>query len=263
MPNQGTVVSAFIPAPISHEASSAAFVYLPPAYLATPRANLPVLVLIHGVPGGTSDWIRNGRIGQFMDDYAASHKGLAPVVVMPDPLGSAWANPLCLDSRLGNAQSYLARDVPAWVRAHLPVSTDAHDWAIAGLSEGGTCSWQLAVNASGTYPTFLDISGQAEPTLGSRARTIASAFGGDAAAFDQVNPAAVLARRRLPDTTGIIVVGAGDSLYRPQARQVADLCRHAGIDIHYLEVAGGHDWRVWSSGLRTTLPLLAKRLRLI
>ena len=71
---------------------------------------------------------------------------------MPDPLGSALANPLCLDSRLGNAQTYLARDVPAWVRAHLPVSTDPRNWAIAGLSEGGTCSWQLAVNAPADLP---------------------------------------------------------------------------------------------------------------
>ena len=147
---------------------------------------------------------------------------------MPDPLGSALANPLCMDSRLGNAQSYLARDVPAWVRAHLPVSTDARSWAVAGLSEGGTCSWQLAVNAPGTYPTFLDISGQAEPTLGSRARPIANAFGGDASAFDRVSPAAVLARQRLLGTTGIIVVGSEDGLYRPQARIVAELCRRAG-----------------------------------
>ena len=84
MPESGTVVRAVIPAPVSHEVSSTAFVYLPPAYLATPRADLPVLVLIHGVPGEPSDWLRNGRIAQFMDDYASVHKGLAPIVVLPD-----------------------------------------------------------------------------------------------------------------------------------------------------------------------------------
>jgi enterochelin esterase-like enzyme len=49
-----------------------------------------------------------------------------------------------------------------------------------------------------------------------------------------------------------VVVGSADNVYRPQARLVADLCRRAGIDVHYQEVPGGHDWRVWSNGLRTT-----------
>lgn len=263
LPTAGVVSTVAIPGTVSGFAARPAWVYLPPAALVRNPPALPVLVLLHGQPGSPRDWIDAGQVPATMDRYATAHAGLAPVVVMPDPLGSALANPLCLDSRLGNAQSYLARDVPAWVQAHLPVNTDPRSWAIAGLSEGGTCSWQLAVNAPRTYPTFLDISGQAEPTLGSRARTIASAYGGDAAAFDRVNPAAVLAQQRFPGTTGIIVVGSGDGLYRPQARIVADLCRRAGIDVHYQEVPGGHDWRVWSNGLRTSLPLLTQRLRLV
>jgi enterochelin esterase-like enzyme len=263
LPAAGVVSTVVIPGPVSGFAARPAWVYLPPAALVRNPPALPVLILLPGQPGSPRDWIDAGHLPAMMDRYATAHRGLAPVVVMPDPLGSVLANPLCVDSRLGNAQSYLARDVPAWVRAHLPVNTDPRSWAIAGLSEGGTCSWQLAVNAPRTYPTFLDISGQAEPTLGSRARTIAGAYGGDPAAFDRVNPAAVLTHRRFPATTGIIVVGSADRLYRPQARIVADLCRRAGIDVHYQEVPGGHDWRVWSNGLATTLPLLAQRLQLI
>ena len=39
---------------------------------------------------------------------------MAPVVVVPDATGSQFGDPLCVDSRRGNADTYLAKDVPAW-----------------------------------------------------------------------------------------------------------------------------------------------------
>src|SRR5205085_2194451 len=104
------------------------------------------------------------------------------------------------------------------------------------------------------FPTFVDISGQAEPTLGDRARTVAAAFGGDRAAFAAVNPLDVLARRSFPQSAASIVVGSGDSTYRPAARTVAQACRRSGMQVEYRELPGGHDWRVWGPGLQTSLP---------
>jgi hypothetical protein len=54
--------------------------YLPPAYLGSVRARLPVLVLIPGQPGGPEDWLLAGRLAAVMDAFAAAHDGLAPVV---------------------------------------------------------------------------------------------------------------------------------------------------------------------------------------
>ena len=96
------------------------------------------------------------------------HHGLAPVVVMPDDLGSEFANPMCLNSRLGNVQTYLTVDVPNWITSHLQVRSPERGWAIGGFSEGGTCAIQLSTQAPRLYPFFVDISGQIEPTLGSR-----------------------------------------------------------------------------------------------
>lgn len=262
MPAVGLVSQVVIPARVSGFRARPGWVYLPPAYLATPRARLPVLVLLHGQPGSPRDWLDGGHLAAMMDRFAAAHDGLAPVVVMPDPLGAALANPLCLDSRLGRAQTYLAVDVPAWIRATFQVDPDPTGWAVAGLSEGGTCALQLAVNAAQVYPSFVDISGQVEPTLGDRRRTVGAAFGGDTAAFTAVNPLDVLMTRRFPAVAGVIVVGSADRAYLPQTRQVAAAARRAGIRIEYRELPGGHDWRVWSAGLETSLPWLATRLHL-
>lgn len=262
MPAAGVVSQVPIPGSVSGFAARHAEVYLPPAYLSTPRARLPVLVLLAGQPGAPTDWVTLGGLALVMDAYAAQHAGLAPVVIMPDATGALLANPLCLDSALGNVDTYLSVDVPAWITSHLQVSTDPAQWAIAGLSYGGTCSLQLAVNHPGVYPTFLDISGQRAPTLGDHARTVAAAFGGNEAKFDAVNPLDVLARERFPRSHGVFVVGAADTEYKPQAEQVFAAARAAGMQVRYREVPGGHDYQAWRQGLVGNLGWLGTRLGL-
>src|SRR6516225_3945510 len=91
---------------------------MPTAYLSTPRPQLPVLVLLAGQPGDPRAWLDSGQLQAIMDGFATRHHGLAPVVVMPDDLGNEFANPLCLNSRLGQVQTYLTVDVPDWITSH-------------------------------------------------------------------------------------------------------------------------------------------------
>ncbi|AYF75460.1 esterase [Nocardia yunnanensis] len=262
LPHQGAVAVATVAGTTSGFAGRDARIFLPPAYFADPQPVLPVLVLLHGQPGAPEDWLVSGRLADTMDSFAAAHHGLAPVIVMPDATGGALANPLCMDSALGNAAGYLTRDLPAWITAHLRVNPDHRAWAIAGASYGGTCALQLATTAPEVYPTFLDFSGQAEPTLGDRARTVAKAFHGNDSAFRSVNPADQLGTRRYSDSAGVFVVGASDDRYRPDqealcAKAVGSI---ASVDCHL--VSGGHDWRVWSTALARQMPWLTHRLGL-
>jgi S-formylglutathione hydrolase FrmB len=259
LPTSGAVSTANIPGTVSGFTGREAWLYLPPAYMSRPRAQLPVLVLLPGQPGGPRDWLDGGRLATTMNTFAAAHAGLAPVVVVADPLGSQLGQTLCVDSKAGHAYTYLSVDVPAWIRAHLQVNPDPRNWAIGGFSAGGTCALQLAVNAPTVYPTFLDISGQDEPTVGTRARTIAELFAGDAAAFKRVNPLDVLATRRFPGSAGLIVAGRDDAVYRPQAKTVLAAARSAGMRADYLELPGGHSWRVWAAGLENGLQWVATR----
>src|SRR5215472_7696721 len=263
MPGTGAVYQADIPGVVSGFAARRGYVYLPPAYLARPRPLLPVLVLLGGQPGSPRVWVDSGGIQAVMDGFAARHRGLAPVVVMPDDLGSYFANPLCLNSRLGQVQTYLTIDVPDWVTSHLQVRPPAQGWAVGGFSEGGTCAIQLATQAPRTYPFFVHISGQIAPTLGSRQLTIRRAFGGDAAAFARVDPVVVLAHTRFPRSAGVFVAGTGDRVYTPQQRAMYLAARRAGMNVRFLYLPGGHDWRVWGGGLEHSLAWLASRLGII
>jgi len=263
MPASGVVAAVHIPGVVSGFRPRAGRVYLPPAYLASPRPELPVLVLLSGQPGSPNDWIASGGLPAIMDSFAAAHQGLAPVVVLPDYLGSTLANPLCMDSKLGKIATYLSVDVPAWIRSNLQVDNRPSNWSIGGFSNGGTCSLQMAVTSPRVYPTFVDISGESEPTLGDHAATVKAAFGGDEAAFRAVNPLDVLTSRQFPGSAGFLVAGANDPAYRPNAQQVYAATRAAGMNVQMRKLPGGHTWAVWAPGLQTALPWLARRLELI
>ena len=259
LPAAGVLTQVDIPATHSGFAARPAWLYLPPAYLTAHRPSLPVLVMIGGPPGSPRDWLDGGRLAQRVDAFAAAHQGLAPVVVLPDGTGSEVGNPLCTDSALGRADTYLSQDVVDWVSTHLQVSTDHTQWAVGGLSYGGTCALQLAVAHPDLFPTFFDASGQEEPTLGSRARTVAVAFGGNQAAFTAVNPLQELPHRSYVGSAGFLVVGAQDAEYLPQQRTVEAATRAAGMAITAEVVPGRHEWRVWGQGFQDALPWLATR----
>lgn len=264
LPLHGTISRVTIPGTVSEFKARPAFVYLPPAYASTtPRPLLPVLVLLAGQPGSSDSWLVSGQLAKMMDQYASVHNGLGPVVVMADDIGSNFANPMCVDSRHGNAQSYLGQDVPAWIREHLQVATDRAAWAIGGLSNGGTCALQMAVNAPGVFGRFLDISGEYEPLNGSKHDTIDDYFGGDASAYAAVDPVEVMKRQRFPDTAGRLVVGLGDRVYYPELKRVLAACEGAGMDMSWLGLPGGHSWQVWAPALQQSLDWLAAKTHLV
>lgn len=262
MPSSGTLTSASIPATHSGFHARDAWIYLPPAYQATPRPRLPVLVLLAGQPGSPSDWVDGGDIVSMMNSFAAKHHGLAPVVVMADATGSELGNPMCMDSRLGKAQTYLSVDVPAWVKATFQVDTDPTQWAVAGLSYGGTCALQLAVNKPSVFHDFISISGQDQPTLGTFEESVDKAFGGNKAAFLAVDPLTIMKLRKFPELHGLVVAGSDDDTYRPQQRRVRAACKAAEMQVTYQELPGGHGWQVWRPGLEKNLGWLAHQLML-
>ncbi|KAA2260667.1 esterase [Solihabitans fulvus] len=262
LPEHGAVSETPIPSSGGF-APRPAWIYLPPAYAVAPRPKLPVLVLLSGQPGSPRDWFDAGQLAKNLDAFAQQHNGRAPIVVVPDQLGSLTANPMCLDSKLGTTETYLARDVPAWIKQRLQVDERREAWTIAGFSQGGTCAFQLAVRAPSVYANFIDLTGQREPTLGTRAASVKAAFDGDDAAYSRVNPWEIVAKARFPDTAGVVVAGRDDSTYRSEDRQVFEACQRAGMEMQWKEMPSGHDWNTWRPGLYEALPWLAQRTGLL
>lgn len=271
LPAEGAVVTATVPAGDQSGTRGfkprQAFLYLPPAYLTSQRPALPVLVLMAGQPGSPRDWFEIGRLKETMDAYAAAHGGLAPVVVVVDPLGSPYRNPLCSDTpRGGRAATYLQQDVPTWITTHLQVDPDRSHWAIAGLSNGGTCALQVVTRAPESYRTFLAMSPEEHPTLGGEQRTINRGFGGDRAAYEANDPLSLMAAAppgRYDGVAGLISIGAQDEEYASAVPALMNGARGASIEVDARQYEGGHGWAVWSAALADEVDWLGERLGLV
>jgi len=261
-PSRGVVTQVDIPATASGFRARPAEVYLPPAYFASTRPELPVVVMMAGIPGGPDDWTNSVQMPQVLDGFAAAHNGVAPIVVVADPTGERLGNTLCVDSPRGNADTYLATDVPNWIEGNLQASEDKSNWMIGGLSFGATCSVQLSLAHPALYPNFLALSPQVEPTIGTRQETLDAFFAGDPAAFAAHNPIDIMAKTQFPTLRGAFAVGTEDQEFRPGTETLAAAAEKAGIDTQLKEVPGGHNFALWHRSLEEYLPWLAQTLRL-
>ena len=267
LPEHGRLGSVVIPATASHFRARPALVWLPPAALTADPPVLPVVVALSGQGPGAApeNLVDAGHLDAELDDLAAAHHGVAPIVVMPDQLGRPTSNPMCVDGPLGDSATYLARDVPAWVEAHLDVQAGPAAWAVAGFSQGGTCSVQLAAGHPELFGSFVDVSGQLGPLLdGGVDRTVERGFHGSRAAYEAAQPTAVLrAHGPYPGSGGFFAVGADDSRYGPAQPVVSDAAEAAGMSVARLTVPdSGHDWHTASVGLVAGLRWLWPRLGL-
>jgi S-formylglutathione hydrolase FrmB len=260
---KGRVSEIQLPGTISGFQGRTGWVYYPPAYFADNAEPLPVLVLMSGQPGNPGELITGNRLQGVMDEFASSHNGIAPVVVVADETGSDLANPLCVDSSLGNVDTYISKDVPNAIDAQLNVDSNHAHWGIGGFSAGGTCAFQMATNHPDIYPNFIDIVGEVEPSLGSRQATLDAAFGGDESKFKAVNPLDLIATKKFPNLSGWFIAGSEDPAFGPGMKQLYDTSKAAGLDVYFWESPGtGHDWGTVGAGLEHVLPWLGQRLGL-
>jgi S-formylglutathione hydrolase FrmB len=265
VPAAGVITTVTIPPRASGFAARPATIYVPPAWFARPRPTLPVVMLLHGTPGTPQDWIDGGQAAATSDAYAAAHGGGGPILVMPDINGSLGADTECVDGPAGRAETYLTGDVPAFVREVFHTAAPGRGWAVAGLSEGGSCALMLALRHPTQFGTFGDYAGLAGPRSGDTNADTASAitalFAGSPAAFAAHEPAALLANHRFPALGGWFEVGDADGEPFAATQTLVPLARRAGITACEVVLpAGGHTFDVFAQAYADSLPWIAGRI---
>ncbi|MGA8787840.1 MAG: alpha/beta hydrolase-fold protein [Paenarthrobacter sp.] len=264
MPGNGILRKAHIPGSVSGFSAREAYIYLPPAYQTVPRPTLPVLVLFSGQPGGPADWLTGGQLRAQLDRFAEAHHGVAPVTVVVDPNGSSGANTMCMDSLIAPADTYLSKDVPAWITSTLDVSDDPQLWAVGGFSFGGTCAMQMGTVHPELFSTVLAFSAEREPALAKdRNKTIQDSFDGDAAAFAARTPLALMQQRTYAGSAVYLTAGETDHEFTDYMHELADAARTAGFatEEHTIQHAG-HSWDAVVRGMPGGLGFLADRWEL-
>lgn len=205
-----------------------ATIYLPPAALVTDPPPLPVVVFMMGLPG----WPSPHPMVDVLNEFAAKHDGLAPIVVIADQLGSQSQNPGCVDSAAyGGVETYFNKDIPDYIRTHLRVLQDSKYWTIAGYSNGGACAFMWGARHPDIWGNIATASG--EPWAGSSdpASVLKPVYKGDVAAFDANKPSAILTEHpgEYAGHYAIFAAGALDKKYGPLNRTSAALAEAAGF----------------------------------
>jgi S-formylglutathione hydrolase FrmB len=260
---QGTLTPLNIPAskPFSPQQGR---LYLPPALQNNNTIKLPVIVLLAGFPGSPLDWEQHG-IKDVMDQFAHKHKGLAPIVAVVDFGGVKGVDTECVDSKLGAVETYLARDVPNYLKSHYQASQSSSDWTIAGYSAGGTCSTLIALRNPSTYQNFMNISGDTYPSLETPAETLGTLFNGSVKAQNEHTPDLLLKKgNELYKTMNAwYFMGQQDNAAMIQhVANQAVLAAAAGVTVKHVVVAGHHGFLVWKEGFVEGLPWIMNRIGL-
>ncbi|MEF2977394.1 alpha/beta hydrolase-fold protein [Subtercola sp. YIM 133946] len=259
MPSEGTVGSIDIPNTNSGFDARKALAYVPPAGLVQGAPTLPVIIQLNGLPG--SPGLDDPK--QILDKLASNNKGLAPIVINPDQLGSSTTDPLCLDvTSYGKVETYIMKDVVPYVKAHFNVSQDPKDWTILGFSNGGECAAYFGAKYPSVFGNIVDISGDEYPGVDDKS-VVKKYFDGDQSAYEATWPAKIFAKGSYPDTTAVFTVGALDTEAGPGVQRTYDAAVKAGVNATFTEIAGaGHDGSALDAGLLAGYDALYPRLGL-
>ena len=262
--NSGVVVPLRIPGTVSHFHGRRAFVWLPPAYFAMRRPDLPFVMVLAGVPGDPSNMLRAGHADRIAAAYARVHGGVAPILVFPDQNGAFTKDTECVDGPRGDAETYLTVDVRRAIERRLEPALAGRRWAIVGFSEGGTCALTLTLAHPHLFGTFVDIAGDLRPNAasgpGADQRTIGRLYGGRAGEWIEHDPLTLLHERAARGVSGWIVSGLGDRRASDAGRTLVAAARRAGVDVRLVSVPGGHSFTTVVRALQLELPQVADRL---
>jgi S-formylglutathione hydrolase FrmB len=230
--------------------------YLPPGYDAGDR-RYPVVYFLHGLPAGAREYRNVGWLTQALD-------ALGGPVILIAPQGSKHedSDPEYLDWGPGrNWETAIARELPAYVDAHLRTISTRRGRALVGLSAGGYGAVLLALHHLDDFGVVESWSGYFHPTnpagtapldLGTSSRNRRAS----AHAFVRVLQRARSAR----PTYFAFYVGAGDTRFRAENVQLdreLDAARVAHVFVVY---PGAHERTVWKAHARAWLELARRHL---
>jgi S-formylglutathione hydrolase FrmB len=138
---------------------------LPPGYDAASDRRYPVIETFSGYPGSLSQWVKTMSLPTYLSEAVRQHTISETVVISPQVEVPAGADTECVNGRPGTPQleTWLARDVPNWLAAHVRIRTDRGSWTTMGLSSGGWCAAMIAMLNPDQYGGAVVFGGYFRP----------------------------------------------------------------------------------------------------
>jgi len=230
----------------------------PAALQEKPLSSFNILFLLHGLSDDASAWQRYTNI-----EALARYQEL--VVVMPSAGRSFYA-----DMDNGQAYfSYLTEELPEYLHNVFQLEMKREQMLVAGLSMGGYGAFKLAFLRPDMFRAACSLSGALlntkllrEPQTEEDLRwghEMGLIFGGMDKLPGSINDPAFWISQGAGDPEGLpslhMACGLQDELL-PVNRWFYKAASSAGLDIHYVESKGAHEWLFWGEQLKRWLQVV-------
>jgi len=262
--SKGKLYGLDIPGKVSKFKTRGGWLYVPSiAFNSTSLVKLPVLVMLPGSPGIADNMMFGAGLNTALSQLAATHHGITPLVYVADDNGSTFNDTECVNSSKGNVETYLTVDVPNYIKSHFNVSDNPANWAIGGISMGGTCAVMLTLANPNVYHYFVDLGGEQGPTFnaGSPEITTKILFNGSVNEYNLHQPIYLLAKNKYKGMGGFFGNGTGDILSVTSGIALLyNTTKNDGFDVVHETVNGDHTFNTWSKLVKESLPWISNRI---
>jgi len=207
----------------------------------------PAVYLLHGLGGRYSDWVRRTDLKKYADQYQV-------LVVCPDGAFSSWYFDSPVDSTM-RFETYISREVPAYIEASYRTVRDRKGRAISGLSMGGHGGLFLGFRHAGFFGAAGSMSGAlAIEYITAPQYQVLKRLGDSTnkALYRQYSVFGEMERARKDSLAIIIDCGTEDFIVE-MTRLAHKRMLELKIPHDYTERPGGHDWPYWNTAVQYQL----------
>lgn len=218
---------------------------------------VPVLFLLHGLPGDGASLLSGLRLAQTMDQLIARGVIAPMIVVAPSDGPTASTDTEWEDGRVPPASAwatFVSGDLVAWAQRALPVCADRSGRAIAGVSMGAFGAMNLALGHPGEFGSVMGWSGYFV------ANTPAVDGPAGSSTWRQDSPLEYLpaaAPRVIGSGLRISFYSSPTDRYFPENTAFAAALHAAGVAFTFAAFPGGHTMALWRHQLASQLEWLA------
>ena len=241
-----SVDTIFIPSATMHRDIKT--IVIKPASYSKKKNTYPVVYLLHGAGGSSTNWIR--RVPA-LEDMANENQ---VIIVCPDASVNSWYFDSPVDSTY-KFETHVSMEVPTFIDANYRTIADRKHRAITGLSMGGHGALFLAFRHPENFGACGSMSGALDVSLITRGYDINKRLGDTVTNRKYYNDWSVMkVMENYPKDSLAIIVDCGiqDFIYGMSKAAHEKLIK-LKIPHDYIERPGKHDWAYWSNAVRYQL----------
>lgn len=209
-----------------------------------PDKKFPVIYLLHGAFGSYSNWIRKvPHIQRLADLYQL-------MIVCPDGGYTSWYYDSPIDSTY-RFETFVAKEVPAYIDAHYKTIANRNGRAITGLSMGGHGGLFLAFRHADLFGACGSMSGALHTTVITKGYDVEKRLGDTAANRQYWHDWSVLnvIEHYPKDSLAIIMDCGTEDKVLAMNKAVHEKMIRLKIPHDYTERPGEHNWQYWENAI--------------